>query len=66
MISDIARQTIDIPEMAKLLGVSRNFGYEMAKTGTVRTIRLGRRIVVPVSEIARLLKGAGTENVDYQ
>ena len=40
--------TMSVEEAAKVLGVGRNFCYELAKTGQLPTIRLGaRRLVVP-------------------
>ena len=30
-----------VPEVAKMLGINRNLGYEMARTGQIPTIRLG-------------------------
>jgi hypothetical protein len=39
--------TITIPEIAKLLGISRNAAYEAAGRGELLgVIRLGRRVVV--------------------
>lgn len=42
---------ISIPTAAKILGVSRNTGYEMARLGQLPTIRCGRRRLV-VSKVA--------------
>jgi hypothetical protein len=39
----------------KLLDVSRGVAYESARSGTIPTIRLGRRLVVPISKLADLL-----------
>ena len=36
-----------VPEVAKLLGVSRNHAYELARTGQIQTVRLGKLIFVP-------------------
>jgi len=51
------RQTRTIPEFSKILGISRNSGYEMAARGDVRTIRCGKKMLVPIREIERLLSG---------
>lgn len=52
------RETVDLwPEMARLLGVGRNAIYEAARRGDFRTIRIGKRILVPLPEISRLLGG---------
>jgi hypothetical protein len=39
----------------KLLDVSRGVAYESARTGAIPTIRLGRRLVVPISKLADML-----------
>ena len=50
---------ISIPEAAKLLGISRNTGYEMARMGQLPTIRCGqRRLVVPKAALMKMLEEA--------
>jgi len=50
---------ISIPEAAKLLGISRNTGYEMARIGQLPTIKCGqRRLVVPRAALMKMLRGA--------
>ena len=50
-----------VPEVAKMLGINRNLGYEMARTGQIPTIKLGRRLVCPKAAIDRLLsEGSST------
>ena len=44
-----------VPEAASLLGLSRNFGYELARRGEIPTRRFGNRIVVPKAEFDKLL-----------
>lgn len=49
--------TMSIEEAAKVLGVGRNFCYELAKTGQLPTIRLGtRRLVVPRIALEKMLE----------
>ena len=56
--ADTKRETVDLwPDMARILGVSRNGIYEAARRGDFRTIRVGKRILVPLAEIRRLLDG---------
>jgi excisionase family DNA binding protein len=43
------------PDTATLLGIGRNAVYGAARRGEFRTIRIGKRILVPKSEIRRLL-----------
>ena len=49
------RQTLSVEETAKALGVGRNTTYEAVRTGKIRGIRIGKRIVVPRTELRRLL-----------
>jgi len=48
--------TITVPEAARLLGISRGLAYEMAREGAIPTLRFGRRVVVPLAAIERLLQ----------
>lgn len=41
------RKTLSVPEVARILGVSRNAAYEAAARGELPTVRLGKRILVP-------------------
>jgi excisionase family DNA binding protein len=51
------RETLDLwPDTARLLGIGRNSVYQAARRGDFRTVRVGKRILVPKSEIRRLLK----------
>jgi excisionase family DNA binding protein len=50
--------TVTVAEAARLLGVGRNLAYEAVKRGEIPTIRIGRRILVPVEGINRLLSEA--------
>lgn len=49
------RATISVSEAAALLGISRNSAYEAARTGQLPTLRLGRRLLVPVPALLRML-----------
>ncbi|MFZ1123623.1 MAG: helix-turn-helix domain-containing protein [Candidatus Baltobacteraceae bacterium] len=47
--------TVTTAEAARLLGISRNLAYEAARRGEIPTIRIGRRILVPLAALERLL-----------
>ena len=51
------RLTITVTEAAKRLGIGRNSAYAAAKDGTIPTIKIGRRLVVPVAALDRMLCG---------
>ncbi|MEE3853212.1 excisionase family DNA-binding protein [Gordonia sp. LSe1-13] len=49
--------TVSVPEAARLLGISRDACYEMAKSGELPAIRIGpRRIRIPARPLADLLE----------
>ena len=54
------RRTVSVKEAARLLGVSRTTAYECVHRGEIRTIRLGRRILIPLNVIDELLASAST------
>lgn len=55
------KKTLTIPEAAKVLGVGRSAAYEAARTGQIPTIKIGKRILVPVTALERLLAGDDRE-----
>ena len=50
------RRTYDIGEVARLLGIGRNQGYEAAHRGDFPTIKIGKRLLVPKAALDRLLE----------
>ena len=52
--SDGHRLTVSIVEAAQMLGIGRTLAYEAARRGDLRTIRVGRRVLVPVLAIEEL------------
>jgi len=52
-----SRAALTMQEAAAALGVSRSHLYGLADRGELRLIRLGRRTLVPVSELDRLVEG---------
>lgn len=56
--------TLTVAEAASVLGVSKSTAYELARTGALPAIRLGRRIVVPIRALESLLAAAGSPSSD--
>ncbi len=55
------RLTMTIPEAAERLGIGRNQGYEAARCGQIPTIRIGKRLLVPVTALEnKLLSASGS------
>jgi len=58
-IQDIhERATLSVAETAELLGLGRGSAYEAARRGDIPTLRVGRRLLVPVPALLRLLGGS--------
>jgi excisionase family DNA binding protein len=56
-------QTFTVEEAATAIGIGRNLAYEGVKAGTIPSIRVGRRLVVPKAALARLLENPGGGNM---
>ena len=50
------RKTLSVPEAAKALGIGRSAAYEAARTGQIPTVKIGKRILVPVAALERMLR----------
>jgi excisionase family DNA binding protein len=55
---DDDKLVVTVPEAARMLGVSRTLGYELVARGELGSVRLGRRVVVPLAAIDELLATA--------
>ncbi len=55
------KKTLSVPEAGKALGVGRSSSYEAARTGQIPTIRIGKRILVPIAALERMLAQASPE-----
>jgi excisionase family DNA binding protein len=57
------RLTFSIEEAAEALGISRGLAYELARTGRLPVLKLGRRLVVPKAQLEAMVSGgwAGPE-----
>ena len=52
----LSRPTLSVPDAGSVFyGLSRNSAYDAAKRGDIPTIRIGRKIVVPVALVAHKL-----------
>jgi len=58
------RLLISVPEAAQLLSVSKSFTYELVASGALESVQLGRRVLVPVGAIDRLIASGGTKDDD--
>jgi excisionase family DNA binding protein len=56
--TESAALTMTVSQTASVLGISRSSAYECVRYGSIPSIRLGRRIVVPRRAIDELLAAA--------
>jgi len=51
------RRVVTVGEAAAILQISRGAAYQAARTKQLPTIRIGRRLLVPVAALDRMLAG---------
>ena len=52
----MSRMTITVGEAAEMLGISRTSAYLCARRQEIPTVRLGRRVLVPVARFMAMLE----------
>jgi excisionase family DNA binding protein len=55
------KATLTIAEAASVLGIGRNSAYAAARQGQLPTVRMGKRLLVPIARLEKML-GGGTGN----
>ena len=50
--------SLRVEELIPILNIGRNTAYELVRSGTIRSIRVGRKILIPKSEVIRFLEQA--------
>jgi excisionase family DNA binding protein len=57
-----APKTLTVPEAGKLyFDLGRHTAYEAARRGQIPTIKIGKRLRVPVAAMERLIEEVGTK-----
>lgn len=59
MVSKTERLTLTVAEASAMLGLSRNAGFAAVKRGQIPCVRIGKRLLVPKIQLAKLLQGDG-------
>lgn len=54
----IEKRTLSVEEAAQFLGIGRSAAYEWVRTGRIPSVRLGRKFLIPVAALERLLESA--------
>ena len=57
----VGQLTTSVENGGAILGIGRDSMYDLVKAGKIRSIRIGRKIRIPVAELERFLeREAGT------
>lgn len=51
----LPRLLMSVEEAASVLGISRSYAYELVSAGVLVPVRLGRRVLIPISTIHELI-----------
>ncbi len=54
---ELERKAFRPPEVAKATGLSRACVYQLVQEGRIRSVRIGRAILIPASALDELLAG---------
>jgi excisionase family DNA binding protein len=54
-----SRLCITVPEAAVMLGISRNFAYELVKRRELPVVKFGKRLLIPRVALEKRLEKAG-------
>lgn len=55
--NDTKRLAVSVEDASAALGISRSRAYEVIRRGELRAIRLGGRLLVPWTELVRVVEG---------
>ena len=55
------RLCVTVPEAAKMLGISRNFCYQLVREGKLPSIRFGKRILISIAALEKMLEEGGVK-----
>jgi len=58
--------TYRVEEAARALGISRGTAYELIRTGQMRHVRVGRRVLIPKAAVREVLGLAPEENAPVE
>lgn len=50
------RLCITVPEAAEMLGISRNFAYELVKQKQLPVVKFGKRLLIPRIALEKILE----------
>ena len=53
----LVKETLSVPEAAAVLGIGDTLAWQLVQTGELRSVKLGRRRLVPRAALDDLLTG---------
>ena len=56
--------TMTVPEAAKKLGLGLNKTWSLVHSGKLRSVRVGRRFIIPHTELADFLERESQQHLD--
>ena len=56
-MTDTAARVCTVEEAAKMLRISRSSAYEGVRTGQIPSVKIGKRLLIPLAALERLLAG---------
>jgi len=59
-----AKLTMNVTELSEQLGISKPTAYELTRRSDFPTLKIGRRIVIPVEAFQLWLTNASKQNQD--
>lgn len=57
--SGVERLCLTVPEAAAMLGISRNFAYELVRQKQLPVIKFGKRLLIPRAALEKMLEKVG-------
>ena len=57
------KRTYSVEEAAKLLGIGRTAAYEGVRTGQIPSLRIGKRILIPIVAFENLLRDSKENSI---
>ncbi|BAS10407.1 DNA binding domain protein, excisionase family [Arthrobacter sp. Hiyo4] len=61
MATETERKTCTVEETARILGIGRSQAYAGIREGSIPSLRVGRRILVPLGRLHEMLEGPSQE-----
>jgi excisionase family DNA binding protein len=62
-LGNMERLCITVPEAAKMLGISRNFCYELVKQKQLPVVKFGKRLLIPRAALIKMLEQQGVATI---